>query len=98
MLAAVLCAGLTACAASTAHKPGLDVAADPIVRTDHVLVVQCPPEVTQDLPARVQIPAGAEISWNPAGGQVYRGHLDREALLEGRLTDAAKACPKPPLP
>lgn len=95
MLAAMFCATLTACAGSTAHKPALGVAADPVIRKDHVLVVQCPAELTLPAPAKVKIPAGAQVTWNDLGGQVYRDHLNREALLESRLTDAAKTCPAP---
>lgn len=84
---------LTACQSSPATSPK-GPSADPIVRVDRRVETRCPAELEQAVPARIAKAPGAELTGNDAGLAWLRAHLGRENLLEGRLVDAAKACPK----
>lgn len=86
---------LSACAASTA-RPERPHTAEPVLELRRVIEPVCPPELTQALPPKVEIPEGAEITGNDAGLAVYRGHLTREGLLEGRIKGAQAKCPPTP--
>lgn len=85
---------LTACQSSPATRPKPGAAPDPVVVTERRVETVCPAELELTLPARIAKAAGAVIEGNPAGMAWLRDHFDRENLLEARLVDAAKACPK----
>jgi hypothetical protein len=67
-----------------------------VITTKRVIETVCPAELALPIPERVAKVPGASITFNDLGQGYFSAHMKRENLLEGRLVDAAKACPKPP--
>ena len=56
--------------------------------------VECPLELKLPLPAAIVPAADAVLQGNAAGMRYLGDKQAREDLLEGRLRDAAQACPR----
>ena len=80
---------LTACGSSSVAP---QIAIDPVIEARTIVEVQCPAELSLEIPKNVNVPDDAKLQANESWLNWFNDDRRRQDIIEQRLVDAKKVC------